>query len=46
MDTCHLKSAGLEPKFQMFKTRVVLRGYMVTDDSGAYAVFTGRLRPK
>ena len=40
MDICHLKNAELEAKHQKYKGRVVLRGYIVTDDSGAYAVFT------
>ena len=40
VDTCHLKNAELEPKFQKYKGRVVLRGDIVEDDSGAYAVFT------
>ena len=30
----------LEPKLQKYKGRVVLRGEIVKDDSGAYAVFT------
>ena len=40
MDICHLKYAELETKLQKFKGRVVLRGDVVKDDSGAYAVFT------
>ena len=40
MDICHLKNAELEPKFQKSKGRVVLRGDIVKDDTGAYAVFT------
>ena len=40
MDTCHLKNAELEAKHQKYKGRVVLRGDIVKDDSGAYAVFT------
>ena len=40
MDSCHLKSGELEPKFQKYKGRVVLRGDIVKDHSGAYAVFT------
>ena len=35
MDLCHLKKAELKPKI-----RVVLRGDIVKDDSGACAVFT------
>ena len=44
---CHIdghtpsqKNAELEPKLQKYKGRVVLRGDIVKDDSGAYAVFT------
>ena len=37
MDICHLKNAELEPKHQKYK---VLRGDIVKDDSGSYAVFT------
>ena len=40
MDICHLKNAGLEAKHQKYKGRVVLRGDIVKDDSGSYAVFT------
>ena len=40
MDVCHLKNAELEPKLQKYKGRVVLRGDIVKDDPGAYAVFT------
>ena len=40
MDICHLKNAELEAKHQTYKGRVVLRGDIVKDDSGAYAVFT------
>ena len=43
MDICHLKNAELEPQFQQFqqyKGRAVLRGDIVNDDSGSYAVFT------
>ena len=39
-DICHLKNAELEPKYQKYKGQVVLRGDIVKDDSGAYAVFT------
>ena len=38
MDTCHPKNSELETKFQKFKGRVVLRGDIVKDDSGSYAV--------
>ena len=40
MDTCHLKNAELEAKHQEYKGRVVLRGDIVKDNSGSYAVFT------
>ena len=40
MDTCHLKNAELEAKHRKYKGRVVLRGDIVKDDSGSYAVFT------
>ena len=39
MDICHLKNAELEAKHQKDKGRVVLRGDIVKDDSGSYAVF-------
>ena len=40
MDMCHLKNAELEAKHQKYKGRVVLRGEIVKDDSGSYAIFT------
>ena len=40
MDICHLKNLELEPQYQKYKGRVVLRGDIVKDDSGAYVVFT------
>ena len=40
MDICHLENAELEAKHQKCKGRVVLRGDIVKDDSGSYAVFT------
>ena len=40
MDICHLKNAELEPKFPKYKGRIVLRGDIVKDDSGAHAVLT------
>ena len=40
MDLCHLKNSELEPEDQKYKGRVVLRGDIVKDDSGSYAVFT------
>ena len=38
-DLCHLKNSELEPQYQKYKGRVVLRGDIVKDDSGSYAVF-------
>ena len=40
MDICHLKNAELEAKHQKYKGRAELRGDIVKDDSGSYAVFT------
>ena len=40
MDLCHLKNLELEPQYQKYKGRVVLRGDIVKDNSGSYAVFT------
>ena len=40
MDLCHLKNSQLEPRYQKYKSRVVLRDDIVKDDSGSYAVFT------
>ena len=40
MDVCHLKNSEVEPQFQKYKGRFVLRGDIVKDDSGSYAVFT------
>ena len=40
MDICHLKNAELEAKHQKYKSRVVLRGDIVKDNSGSDAVFT------
>ena len=40
MDIFHLENAELEAKHQKYKGRVVLRGDIVKDDSGSYAVFT------
>ena len=39
MDICYLKNAEFEAKHQKYKGRVVLRGEIVKDDSGSYAVF-------
>ena len=40
MHICHLKNFELEAKKQKYKARVVLRGDIVKDNSGYYAVFT------
>ena len=40
MDLCHLKNSELEPQFQNYKDRAVLRGDIVKDASGSCAVFT------
>ena len=40
MNICQMKNAELEAKHQKYKGRVVLRGDIVKDDSGSYAVFT------
>ena len=42
MDICHLKNSELDPKFQKYKGRVVLRGDIVKDDSGSHAVHRAR----
>ena len=39
-DLCDLKNSELEPQYQKYKGRVALRGDVVKDDSGSYAVFT------
>ena len=39
MDLCHLKNSEFEPQFEKYKGRFVLRGDIVKDDSGSYAVF-------
>ena len=39
MDICHLKNSELEPQYQKYRGRVVLRGDIVKDGSGSYAVF-------
>ena len=36
MDICHLKNVELEPKYQRYKGRVVLRGDILKYDSGSY----------
>ena len=40
MDLCHLKNAELEKKHQKYQGRIILRGDIVKDHSGSYAVFT------
>ena len=40
MGISHLKTSELEPKLQKYEGRVVLRGGIVKDDSGANAVFS------
>ena len=40
MDLCHLKNSELDQQFQKYRGLVVLRGDVVKDDSGSYAVFT------
>ena len=40
MDMCHLKNAELETKHQKYKGQFLLRGDVVKDKSGSYAVFT------
>ena len=40
MGICHLMKSELNPKFQKYKGRVVLRGDIVKDGSGSYAVST------
>ena len=40
MDISHFKNADLETKHQKYEGRFVLRGDIVKDGSGSYAVFT------
>ena len=40
MNLCRLKNSELEPQFQKYKGRIVLRSDSVKDDSGSSAVFT------
>ena len=40
MELCHLKNSELETQIQKYKGRVVLRGDIVKDDSGAFAVLS------
>ena len=37
MDLCHLKNSELEPQYQKYMGKDVLRGDIVKDDSGSYA---------
>ena len=39
-DLSHLKNSELEPQYHKYKGRVALRGDIVNDDSGSYAVCT------
>ena len=39
MDLCHLKNWELEPQFQKYQGRAVLRGDIAKDDSGACRSF-------
>ena len=43
LDICHLKNAELETKHQKYKGRVALRGDIVKDDSGSYAVSASQM---
>ena len=40
MDLCLLENSEMELQYQKYKGRVVLRGDIVKDNSGSYAVFT------
>ena len=40
MDRCHLKMLNWRQNTKTYKGRVVLRGDIVKDDSGSFAVFT------
>ena len=40
MDICHLENSEEESQYHKYTGRVVLRGDIVKDDSGAYEVFT------
>ena len=40
LDTCHLKNAELKAKHPKCQGQVVLRGDILKDDSGSFAVFT------
>ena len=42
IDLCLLKNSELDPRYQQYNGRVVLRGDIVKDDSGSHAVFTER----
>ena len=45
MDICHLKNAELEAKHQKYQGRVALRGDIVKDNSGSYAVLSSMEDP-
>ena len=42
MDICHLKVLNWRQRHQKYKGQILLRGDIVKDDSGSYAVFTGQ----
>ena len=42
MDLCHVKNSDLEVQFQKYKGSFLLRGDIIKDDSGPYAVFIER----
>ena len=39
-DICHLENAELEPTYQQYEGRVVLRGDCAKDDPGSHAAFS------
>ena len=45
MYLCHLKKSDMEPQFQKYKGQVELRGDIVKDDAGSYAVCTEQGSP-
>ena len=46
MDICHLKNSEMEHQYQKYKGTVVLRGDIVKDDSGSYAVVAEHQRQR
>ena len=46
MEICHLKNAELKPKHHKGKGRVVLRGDIVKDDSGAFGIHSASAASK